>query len=195
MSFAFVLSTSSWSGAVQSAPIQEDSNVKWSQVVEDPFDGTVVYDKHYTNNFTFVSSWSNQGIRATYTQKDTILTGYRTTWQSQLVSHRSCHYDYRARHRDHDCKPHQHLESHPTQEPVYQTFRTDRIPRKILFAINGQLYTYESGAVPAELAAALSQAPEQNMRIRLEWDNGDTTDMEIGKGTVKAWKTIFKRHD
>jgi hypothetical protein len=84
------------------------------------------------------------------------------------------------------------LKSYPVQEPIYKTFRTDRSPQKILFAINRQRYTYERGAVSPELAAALSQAPDGNVRIRLEWDNGDTTDMEIGRETVKAWKTVFK---
>ncbi len=198
LSLAFVLSTPSAIVAVQSAPIQENSNVRWSQVVDDPFDGIVVYDKHFTDSFTFVSSWSKQGIRATYTQKATVLVGYQTTWQSQWVSNGDCeHHDShkhpnRDQHQKSDCKPAQHLESYPAQEPVYQTFRTDHIPQKIWFAINGRIYTYESGAVSPELAAALSQAPDENMRIRLEWNNGSTTDMEIGKGMVKAWKTIFK---
>jgi hypothetical protein len=177
--------------AVQSAPIQEYSDVKWSQVVEDTFDGTVVYDRHYTNDFTFVSSWSKQGIRATYIQKNTVLTGYRTTWQSRWVSDGNCRDNYHKRRRDRKCKPRQHLESYPTQEPVYQTFRTDRIPRSILFAIAGKIYTYESGSVASELASALSAAPDENMRIRLEWQDGRTTDLEIGKGTVRAWRTIF----
>jgi hypothetical protein len=106
LSFAFVLSTPSVIVAIQSAPVQEDSNVKWSQVVEDAFDGMVVYDKHFTNAFTFVSSWSKQGIRATYTQKDTVLLGYRTTWESQWVSDGQCDH-HKKRHRDDDCKPRQ----------------------------------------------------------------------------------------
>jgi hypothetical protein len=32
----------------------------------------------------------------------------------------------------------------------------------------------------------------ENMTVRLVWENGATTDMEIGKGTVAAWKTVFK---
>jgi hypothetical protein len=191
LSFAFVLTTPSVIGAVQSAPVQENSTVKWSQVVEDAFDGRVVYDKHFTNRFTFVSSWSKQGIRATYTQKDTVLLGYRTTWETRWVADGQCDH-YKKRHQDDNCKPRQKLESYPVQEPIYKTFRTDRIPRKIFFALNRQAYSYERGAVSPELAAALFQAADENMRIRLEWDNGDTTDMEIGQGTVRAWKTIFK---
>jgi len=172
--------------AVESAPITENSKVAWSQVIQDPFDGTVVYDKHFTYELSFVSSWSKQGIRATYTQKRSILTGYRTTWVTQWVSDY-----YGCKHRS-SCKHRQKLEHYPTQEPLYQTFYTELIPRRILFAIAGKIYTYESGSVSPELALALSNAPTtENLRIRLEWRDGKTTDVEIGKGTVKAWRTIF----
>ncbi|MBW4421108.1 MAG: hypothetical protein KME13_18035 [Myxacorys californica WJT36-NPBG1] len=184
---SFVTSTAF---AVQSAPITENSKVKWSQVIEDPFDGAVVYDKHFANNFTFVSSWSKQGIRATYTQKKSILTGYRTAWVTQWVPEYNCKRKT-ERKKDDDCKHKQRLESYPTQEPVFQTFYTDHVPRTILFAIAGKIYTYESGSVAPELASALPAAPNENMRIRLEWQDGRTTDMEIGKGTVRAWRTIF----
>ncbi|MCY7277723.1 MAG: hypothetical protein LH702_29290 [Phormidesmis sp. CAN_BIN44] len=61
-----------------------------------------------------------------------------------------------------------------------------------MFAIAGKIYTYESGSVSPELALALSNAPTtKNMRIRLEWQDGKTTDVEIGKGSVGAWRTIF----
>lgn len=184
---SFVTSTAF---AVESAPITENSKVAWSQVVQDPFDGIVVYDKHFTYELSFVSSWSKQGIRTTYTQKRSILTGYRTTWVTEWVSD---YYDCKhkkEREKD-DCKHKQRLEHYPTQVPVYETFYTDLIPRRILFAIAGKIYTYESGSVSPELALALSTAPTENMRIRLEWQDGKTTDAEIGKGTVKAWRTIF----
>ena len=189
LGFGLVLSLSvtSTASAVQSAPITENFKIAWSQVVEDPFDGTVVYDKHSANEFTFVSSWSKQGIRATYTQKRSILTGYRTTWATRWAP------DYACKHEgNNDCKHKQKLESYSTQEPVYKAIYSDRIPRKILFAIAGKIHTYESGLVSPELASALSTAPDQNMRVRLEWQDDGTTDMEIGKGTVKAWKTVFK---
>ncbi|MGV0027747.1 hypothetical protein [Phormidesmis priestleyi] len=170
---------------MESAPITEDFKVAWSQVIQDPFDGTVVYDKHFTSELAFVSSWSKQGIRATYTQKRSILTGYRTTWVTEWVSD---YYD--CKHKS-SCKHRQRLESYPTQVPVYETFYTDLIPHRILFAIAGKIYTYESGSVSPELALALSTAPNENMRIRLAWEDGKTTDVEIGKGTVEAWRTIF----
>ena len=88
--------------------------------------------------------------------------------------------------------PRQRLESYPTQQAVYRTVRTDLIPHKILFAIQKQLYSYEGGQVPDNLAEALANAPEENMQVRLEWDTGKTIDVELGKGTVKAWKAIFR---
>lgn len=189
LGFGLVLSLSvtSTAFAVQSAPITENSKIEWSRVVEDPFDGTVMYDKHFANEFAFISSWSKQGIRATYTQKEFILTGYRTTWRTRWVPDYACKYE-----NNNDCKDKQKMESYSTQDPVYKVFYSDRIPRKILFAIADELYTYESGLVSPELASALSTAPAQNMRVRLEWQDEGTTDMEIGKGTVKAWKTVFK---
>ena len=189
LGFGLVLSLSltSTASAVQSAPITENFKIAWSQVVEDPFDGTVVYDKHFANEFAFISSWSKQGIRATYTQKRSILTGYRTTWVTEWVPERDCKHK-----RNNNCNHKQKLKRYSTQEPVYEVFYSDRIPRKILFAIAGNIYTYESGLISPELASALSTAPDQNMRVRLEWQDDGVIDMEIGKGTVKAWKTVFK---
>ncbi|MCY7277722.1 MAG: hypothetical protein LH702_29285 [Phormidesmis sp. CAN_BIN44] len=106
---SFVTSTAF---AVESAPITENSKVVWSQVIQDPFDGTVVYDKHFTSELAFVSSWSKQSIRATYTQKRSILTGYRTTWVSQWVL------DYDCKRKKDDCKHKQRRESYPIQVPV-----------------------------------------------------------------------------
>jgi hypothetical protein len=48
--------------SIISIPTVSLSVVQWSQVVENTFDGAVVYDKHYANNFTFVSSRSKQDI-------------------------------------------------------------------------------------------------------------------------------------
>lgn len=168
--------------AVQPAPVQLNSKVQWSKVVDDPFDGTVVYDRHYTNDFAFVSSWSQQGIRATYTEFNSELVGYRTTWDTPSLCYG---YGRRCRYR--------WFEPDPIREPIYRRWSTDRTPESILFAIHGQRYTYEAGPVSPELAAALASAPAGNMRIRLVWSDGGTTDVEIGKGTVAAWKTLFNR--
>ena len=180
--------------ALPPATVTEDSNVKWSEVVTDSFDGTLVYDKHYMDDFAFVSSWSRQGIRAAYIEKSRILTGYQTRQVERSVPHESCdrddHHDHTKKRRK--CVRWETTKTEITQKPVYKDLRNTYVPKKILFAIAGKIYTYESGPVSPEIAAALSSAPDQNMRIRLEWDTDRTIDMEIGKGTVRAWKTIFR---
>ncbi len=165
--------------AVQPAPIEGNAKVQWSKVVNDPFDGTVVYDKNFDpsdHGFTFVTSWSTGGIRATYTSYDSDVVGYTTVWRSRWINRKGKRFE----------------ERYSEQEPIYQYTRFDDTPKAILFAVNGQRYTYEDGPVTAELAIALASAPPGNMRIRLMWENGKTKDIEIGKGTVDAWKTIFK---
>ena len=174
------LSTMSTALAVQPAPVQRDSKVAWSRIINDPFDGMVVYDKNFDpkeHGFTFVSSWSKDGIRATYTEFEAILQGYRTVWKTRRIERKKGKVEY---------------EHYPEQEPIYRYNRIDRTPKAMLFAVGGKVYRYESGPVGPELAAALTSAPAENMRIRLIWDTDETMDTVIGKDTVAAWKTIFK---
>lgn len=154
--------------AVQPAPISANANVNWSKVVNNPFDGKVVYDRNYNSDYIFVSSWSKDGIRATYTQQDTELVGY------------DYHYGFGRR-----------FWALPYAEPVYQAFYTNSVPDSISLAINGKVYTYQNGPVSPELAQALASAPLENIKVRLSWKDGTTKDTEIGKDTVQAWKTIF----
>ncbi|MDX2096825.1 MAG: hypothetical protein SFW36_03545 [Leptolyngbyaceae cyanobacterium bins.59] len=163
--------------AVQPAPINQDASVSWSSVINDPFDGRVVYDKNFGDGFAFVSSWSMQGIRATYTTYWSTVVGYRTVWRTRTVS------DGHNKRRE---------VNYPVQEPIYESRSRKESPQAILFAISGQVYTYEGGSVTPELATALSNAPRGNMRIRLRWADGRTTDLEIGAGTVESWKSIFR---
>ncbi|MGA7935955.1 MAG: hypothetical protein WCA35_20550 [Kovacikia sp.] len=171
------LSATSTSFAVEPAPIKDSDKVEWSKIVEHPFDGQVVYDKNFNDDLIFVSSWAKGGIRATYTQIQSRIVGYRTIWRTRTVKRQGRKYQ----------------ERYEEQEPIYQKFRTDRFVKSLQFAINGQIHTYESGTVPPDLAAALASAPAGNMLIRIVWQDGGTKDMEIGKGTVEAWKTIFNR--
>ncbi|PZV06462.1 MAG: hypothetical protein DCF22_23810 [Leptolyngbya sp.] len=164
--------------AVDPAPVTQNSKVSWSQVVSDRFDGNLVYDKNFDGNgtFVFVSRWSPQDIRATYTEFHSEVVDYKTVWRSKWVTENGKRRE--VQYRD--------------KEPIYRKYQTERSPKAIKFAINNQIYVYEQGGVSAELAAALTSAPLENMTIRLVWENGATTDMEIGKGTVVAWKTVFK---
>lgn len=167
----------STSEAVTPLMLASDTKVDWSTVIDDPFDGKVVYDKHYDpgGSFTFVSRWSPQGIQATYTQYFSEIAGYRTVWRKKWITERNKKREI----------------SYPEQEPIYRRYGRDRSPQSIKFAVNGQIYSYENGAVAPELAAALANAPAGNMRIRLMWEDGSSHDMEIGKGTVAAWRTVF----
>lgn len=162
--------------AVQPVAISGSARVEWSKAVEDPFDGKIVYDKNFASDFEFVSSWSKNEIRATYIQFRSEFVGYRTIWRTHT------YYDKRGKKR---------YEHYPDQEPIYRRYSVKQTPKAIKFAINGQIYTYEEGAVPPELAAALASAPPKNMVIRLIWGDGRIQDMEIGRGTVEAWRTIF----
>ncbi|NJP10243.1 MAG: hypothetical protein HC866_12820 [Leptolyngbyaceae cyanobacterium RU_5_1] len=51
----------------------------------------------------------------------------------------------------------------------------------------------QDGAFPvsSELAKALQSAPDGNVSIRLSTKSGETIDSEIGKDTVKAWRTVY----
>lgn len=172
------LSASTTAEAVAPVVTNLTTDVEWSKVMNDPFDGAVVYDKNFDpkGNFEFISRWSPQGIQATYRSFYTELVGYQTFWAAPRIRTRSGRYRAYA---------------YPEYDPVYRRFGVERTPIAIKFAINGQVYTYEQGAVSPELASALATAPDANMTIRLMWQDGGATDIAIGRGTVAAWKTIF----
>ena len=177
MTVGLTLSMEATAAAVTPLDLSRLSNIEWSNVMTDPFDGPVVYDKNFDpgGDFEFVSRWSPQGIQATYRTVQAELVGYRTLWLSRSV----------WRHGR------QRYWSFPEQEPVYRRYAEDRTPAAIKFAVNGTVLTYEQGTVSPDLAAALANAPAGNMTIRLVWTDGSFTDVAIGRGTVAAWKTIF----
>ncbi len=168
LGLSFIVSAASPALALQPASISANANVAWSRVVDNPFDGKVVYDRNYKNDYVLVSSWSKSGIRATYTQIGTTLIGYARPL-----------YGFR-------------LGFFPDREPIYQTSLIEAVPSSMTIAINGKLYTYENGPVSPELAAALAGATPGNVKIRLVWRDGVTKDTEIGRSTVEAWKAIFQ---
>lgn len=165
----FILSAVSPALAVQPASVDVSDNIAWSKVVENPFDGKIVYDRNYKDSFVFVSSWSKNGIGATYTRLSAALIGYQS--------------DYGYRRRSFGWLF--------NDVPIYQEYAIERVPDSINLAINGKIYTYESGPVSPELAAALATAPPGKVKIRLLWKDGDIKDTEIGKDTVNAWRTVF----
>lgn len=183
LGLGFILSSVSPALAVQPASVRLGDDVDWSEVVENPFDGKVVYDKNYKNDFILVSSWSRKGIGVTYTRIGSVFVGYDSRSNFGLGYGLGNYPRYRR----------SGLGLLFNQEaPVYQPYFVEEVPNSISLAIDGKVYTYESGPVSPELAAALvSASPEKNVLIRLSWKDGTTRDTEIGKDTVKAWKTIF----
>lgn len=181
LGLSFTVSTAYPALAVAPAAVEANDNVAWSKVVENPFDGRIVYDRNYHSGFVFVSSWSRSGIGVTYNRIGSRLIGYDAGFGYSGFGF--------GRHRrglgfgfglfsDAD--------------PVYRYYLTESVPDSISLAIAGKVYTYTSGPVSPELANALASAPPGNIAIRLVWDDGKTKDTEIGKDTVKAWRTVFQ---
>lgn len=178
LGLSLVLTASFWSPVLAVQPVSQPGyDFEWSGVTEDPFEGMIVFDRHFDDwdGFEFVTSWSRQAIRATYTWTTQKLVGYRTVWKTRQV-YRDGRYQ---------------SETYSEQEPIYNTHTYERHPQAIMFSLNGVIYTYTEGQVPLDLAAALASAPEGKQLIRLVWEDGTTTDMPIGRKTVAAWKIIF----
>lgn len=178
-----LIGSASPASALQPASVRAGDDVAWSKVVENPFDGRIVYDRNYKNDFVFVSSWSRQGIGVTYTQVNSVLVGYDSSPGFEYG------FGYGlSRHRRRGLGLGLLLGQ---RMPIYQRYVTDNVPDSLSLAINGNVYTYEDGPVSPELAAALASAPPTNIMVRLKWQDGTIRDTEIGRDTVRAWKTIF----
>jgi hypothetical protein len=184
LGLSFTVSTAYPALAVAPAAVEAHDNVAWSKVVENPFDGRIVYDRNYNSGFVFVSSWSKSGIGVTYNRIGSRLIGYDAGFgHSGFGGFGFGHY-----RRGFGLG----LGLSSGIDPVYRYYLTESVPDSISLAIAGKLYTYTSGPVAPDLAAALANAPPGKVMIRLVWNDGRTKDTEIGKDTVKAWKTIFQ---
>ncbi|MBD2395016.1 hypothetical protein WEU38_15230 [Cyanobacterium aponinum AL20118] len=164
---------------VQPSPINQDSSVPWSKVTEDSFEGKIVYDKDFGGfgeSYAIVSSWSKQAIRLSY------------FWQIKEVDYYKQVKRTRSVWRNNKYEE----EVYWDREPVYKYSWKSKNPEYIMFSINGQLYEYQGGKISDDLMSALANAPSTNLKIRLVWSDGSTTDATIGSGTVNAWKTIYQ---
>ncbi len=181
LGLGILVSTAAPALALSPATVDAGDNVAWSKVVENPFDGKIVYDRNYKSGFVFVSSWSKSGIGVTYSRVGSRLIGYDAGfgYSGLGFGHRRGGFGFG-------------LGLSSDADPVYRYYLTESVPDSISLAIAGKLYTYTSGAVSPELATALATAPPGNVKIRLLWSDGKTKDTEIGKDTVKAWKTVFQ---
>ncbi len=160
---------------VKSAALGASLNVPWSQPVKvtDPFEGDylAVFDRNYfyrqlLNDRTrteVVSLWSRKSIRFLLADRDRNCFSGRSFYTSSLSS--VC-------------------DSNNTREAIELFIKVG----EQVFRLEGQNSIF---AVSDDLALALQNSPVGNINIRLVTRSGETVDSEIGKGTVKAWKTIY----
>jgi hypothetical protein len=184
----WTLGAPSW--AVLPSGVQEGDRVPWSQVVADPFDGKIVYDKDFHHSFAIVSTWSAQEIRATLVERNAIVVGTRQVQRQRNV----CVYDAYHRSRNRHGKNEEcvwRTEYYYETEPITQDRLTS--PTQLMFSIYGQVYTYSQGPVPDNLAQALAYAPTGDMYIRAVFENGTYRTMRIGPNTVAAWREVFRK--
>jgi hypothetical protein len=152
--------------------------IQWSKVINDSGDGPIVYDR----NDGIYSSWSKAAIRFTqnysYQVRDADTT--ETRLEKTMIG------------KDSYGNPIYRDDYKNVQVPHYHTQTDYYSPTVLQFSINGKDFTYTSGVVSPELATALVNAPDSNLRLKMVWENGKTSDATIGKGTVRAWKQIFQ---
>ncbi len=179
VAFGILLSSTYSTWAVEPATIDEKSRVNWSSPINDEFDGLVVYDKHSVDGNTIVSSWSKQAIQLTVSEELSEVTGYRRVPSSKISK------DTKTSKDTDNCTW--------DEEPIYTKYTQNYRVSNFIISLNNRLYKYDQGSVPLQLAQALANAPiDKNVRIRILTDNGFTVDYEIGAGTVKAWRQIFR---
>lgn len=161
---------------VQSAALGTSSNLPWSKPVRvaDPFEGSfvAVFDRNSfykeilnTNARVEVQSlWSRQSIRFLLTASDRDCL--RGRGYSGTLSGLTCS---------------ELIDS----KNIIELFV--KVGNQV-FRVPG-----ENSAFPVsnELANALQKAPIENIGIRLVTESGGTVDSEIGKETVKAWRTVY----
>lgn len=161
---------------VQSAALGTSRSLPWSKpvTVTDPFEGTfvAVFDRNFfykevlnTNARVEVQSlWTRQSIRFLLTARDRdCLRGFS---YFDSFSGSSCSELIGSKN-------------------IIELFV--KIGEQV-FRVPGQNSTFP---VSDEIARALQNAPDGNVSIRLVTEGGGTVDSEIGKETVKAWRTVY----
>lgn len=160
--------------SVDSAALGTNANLPWSEPVQinDPFEGSFVgvFDRH-----SFFGSLFNTNVRIEV----------QSLWTRDSIRILSII-------RDRDCV------SLPTRvatssrcsefnnsQNIIQLFI--KVGDEVL-EITGQSSTF---SVSDSVAAALQNAPDETISIRLVSESGESIDSEIGEETVKAWKTVY----
>jgi hypothetical protein len=168
--------TSSDLPVVKSAGLSPDMDVPWSKAVRivDPFEGEFlgVFDRNSLGGYLYregskqvISLWTPSSIRVLVT----VNSG------QAMSSFYTAGYVY--------------------PRPDFIRFVTTKKVDKILLKVREKVFKLDgstgSFAVSQELATALKNAPDENLNIRLILEGGQTVDSEIGKGTVKGWRSIY----
>jgi hypothetical protein len=150
-------------------------NVPWSKSVRviDPFEGDFlgVFDRHNLGGYLYrqgskqvITLWTRSSIRVLVT----VNSGFAGSFYNAGLYY---------------------------PRPDYLKFVNTKKVVKLLVKVKEQVFQLEGAnnlfTVSDELATALKNAPEKNLDIRLVLEGGETVDSEIGKGTVKAWGTIY----
>lgn len=181
---------------VRSSVLQPNLRVPWSRPVRvvDPFEGEslAVFDQNYfsrsfrnTNNqVKIVSLWKPDSVSVllAYSGRQCATARrsfplYRQLYASKLRYHPfSYFYD--------DFPDTVCVVNNGTQKVTGLSIKAgDRIFK--LESKNGQF------VINPALATALKNAPEQTVLLRAIADNGEVIDSAIGRGTVRAWRSIY----
>ena len=191
-----VAAVSSGLPVVRSALLKPDLSVPWSQPVQvvDPFEGTylAVFDQNYfsrsfgnkNSQVKVVSLWNQNSVRLLLAYRGrecaSVRRSFSLRYHTNFFGYRRDPFGF----FDDDFADSVCIASSDTQKIVGLSLKLgDRVFR---LKEKGNAFL-----VTEELAAALKNAPEKNVKIRLFADNGETLDSEIGVGTVKAWRSIY----
>jgi hypothetical protein len=159
--------------ALEPTTIDYNSRTDWSNPTSNEFDGSVVHDRHEVDGYQIVSSWSKRGIRLTLARTFSKIEGYKAveTCKDTEKGEKRCEFK---------------------NEPIQKQFTQKYRAAEMVISINNKLYRYSQGPVSWGLAKALAKAPlDKNAKIRISLADS-SVESEIGTGTVRAWRKIFK---
>lgn len=185
---------------VRSSILQPNLRVPWSQPVRviDPFEGEAlaVFDQNYFSRsfrnrhgqVKVISLWKPDSVSVllAYSGRECTTVQRSFPLYRRLYASRFGYYPYYYPYRGFDngfpdsvCLVNSGTEK-ITGLSVKVGERVFRLENK-----NGQF------PISSELSSALKVAPEQNVQLRATAENGEVVDSAIGRGTIRAWKTIY----
>jgi hypothetical protein len=175
MAQSTIAKTSTELPIVESAGLEPDLNVPWSELVSvnDPFEGNflAVFDRNDLQDERsrkVISLWSRNSIRVLLSANQQFCSGGY-----------SGYFPYKWGNWGGTCI------ERTTANTIRQLYIKvgDRVIQ--LTGENGNF------TVNKELAEVLKNSPDRNADIRLILKGGETVDSEIGQGTVKVWREIY----